>query len=222
MLGYDWPRIHAMLVALPIALLPISVIFDLIGLARKSDALRRTGLVLLLIGTLGAGAAVLAGLQVQGVIDHGNAIHHLMEEHEHLAFYTLGTFAVVLLWRLWRDRRMGGGERIATFVLSLVGLGFLANTGHHGGKLVFEHAAGVSNETLRHELQDRAEGHVHGAGEAHEHEEGEADDHHHDDGHDDADHSHLDPVAPDSASTHGDTPHAASHTHPPGTPPHRD
>jgi uncharacterized membrane protein len=219
MLGYDWPRIHAMLVALPVALLPIAVMFDFIGLVRKNEALRRTGLVLLLIGSLGAGAAVLAGLKTKGVIDHGNAIHHLMEEHEHLALYTLGTFAVVLLWRLWRERRMGQGERIATFALSLIGLGFLADTGHHGGKLVFEHAAGVSNETLRDELHDRAEGHVHSPGEADHHDEEDADHHHHDD----ADHSHYDSAVPDSAATHSDeAPHTAPHSHPPGTPPHRD
>jgi uncharacterized membrane protein len=220
MLGYDWPRIHAMLVALPVAILPIAVIFDLIGVARNNDGLRRTSLVLLLIGTLGAGAAVLAGLQVEGVIDHGNAIHELMEEHEHLALYTLGIFAVVVLWRLWRDRKMEHGERIATLLLSFAGLGFLANTGHHGGKLVFEHAAGVSNATMRQELENRSEGHVHGAGEAHHHEGDEAADHHHDD---DADHSHGDPApAPDSTSTNTDSPRAAPHTHPPGTPPHRD
>jgi len=219
MLGYDWPRIHAMLVALPVALLPIAVMFDFIGLVRKNEALRRTGLVLLLIGSLGAGAAVLAGLKTKGVIDHGNAIHHLMEEHEHLALYTLGTFAVVLLWRLWRERRMGQGERIATFALSLIGLGFLADTGHHGGKLVFEHAAGVSNETLRDELHDRAEGHVHSPGEA-DHLDVEGADHHH---HYDADHSHDDSAVPDSAPTQSDeAPHAAPHSHPPGTPPHRD
>ena len=207
MFGYDWPRVHAMLVALPVALLPIAIIFDLVGLTRKSDALRRTGLVLLLIGSVGAGAAVLAGLQVQDVIDHGNAIHHLMDEHKDLGLYTLAIFAVVVVWRLWRERRMGPRERIATFVLSLVGLGFLADTGHHGGKLVFEHAAGVSNATLRRELLDRSEGHVHGAG--------EADDHDHGDPH----HSHDDAAAPDSSSSQAD---AEPHSHPPGTPPHRD
>ena len=38
---------------------------------------------------------------------------------------------------------MATGERIAAFVLSLAGLGVLVDTGHHGGKMVFEHAAGV-------------------------------------------------------------------------------
>jgi uncharacterized membrane protein len=218
MFGYDWPRIHAMLVALPVALLPIAVLFELVGIARKNEALRRTSLVLLFIGSLGAGAAVLAGRQVEGVIDHGEAIHDLMKEHEQLAYYTLGIFTVILVWRLWRDRRMGRGEQIAALVSSLVGLGFLIDTGHHGGKLVFEHAAGVSNATLRRELENRAEGHVHGAGEAHHHEGDEADEHYHDED----DHSQGDPLAQDSISIRADSSHAAPHTHSPGTPPHRD
>lgn len=200
MFGYDWPRVHAMLVAFPIAVLTLAVLFDLAGLVRKSESARRTGFMLLLIGTLAAGCAVLAGLQAEDRIDHGNAIHHLMEEHQTLAYFTLGTFAIVALWRLLRERKMGGKERIAAFVLSLVGLGFLADTGHHGGKLVFEHAAGVPNATLRTELIDRSEGHVHSPGEAH--------------------HEHDDAAGADS---HDDPSAAGSpHTHPPGTPPHQD
>jgi uncharacterized membrane protein len=212
MFGYDWPRIHALFVAFPVALLPIAVMFDLVGLARKREALRRTGLVLLLIGTIAAGGAVLAGLQAEDAIDHGNAIHHLMEEHQTLAYFTLGIFGVVGLWRLWRERKMGSKERAATVVLSLVGLGFLIDTGHHGGKLVFEHAAGVSNATLKLELQDRGEGHVHGPGEAHD------DDH----AHEEEVHSHSAPAAADSTASHPESTKAAPHSHPPGTPPHRD
>ena len=215
MFGYDWPRVHAMFVAFPIALLPIAVLFDLAGLTRKSEVLRRTGLILLLIGTIAAGGAVLAGLQAEDAIDHGNAIHHLMDEHQELAYFTLGTFAIVAIWRLFRERKMGGKERIATFVLSLVGLGFLIDTGHHGGKLVFEHAAGVSNATLKAEMIDRAEGHVHGPGEAHRHDDADED-------HDHAGDPHGEAAPADSHSHSDSATQRAPHTHPPGTPAHQD
>jgi hypothetical protein len=78
---------------------------------------------------------------------------------------------------------MGSAERAAAFVLSLAGLGFLVDTGHHGGKMVFEHAAGVPDSMLRAELKDRSEGHVHGAGEPADH-HGDADHHDHADDHD--------------------------------------
>jgi uncharacterized membrane protein len=183
MLGYDWPRVHALIVSFPVALLTTAVLFELASLVLKKAALRTIGFALLLIGTLAAGAAVLIGLQAEDAIQHGNAIHHLLDEHETLAYFTLGTFAVVALWRLVRERRMGSAERAAAFVLSLAGLGFLVDTGHHGGKMVFEHAAGVPDSMLRAELKDRSEGHVHGAGEPADH-HGDADHHDHADDHD--------------------------------------
>jgi uncharacterized membrane protein len=217
MLGYDWPRVHALIVSFPVALLTTAVLFELASLVLKKDGLRRTGFALLLAGVLTAGAAVLIGLQAEDAIDHGNAIHRLMKEHQTLAFYTLGIFAAVGLWRLVRERKMGTGERVAAFALSLVGLGFLVNTGHHGGKMVFEHAAGVPNATLRTELQDRAEGHEHGAGEHGDHHD-DADDHAAD-GHD---HDTAAPAESTGATTPAADPPGHSHTHPPGTPPHED
>ena len=211
MFGYDWPRVHALVVSFPVALLTTAVFFELAALVLKKDGLRRTGFALLLVGTVSAGVAVLIGLQAEDAIQHGPAIHRLMEEHEELAYFTLGIFGVVALWRLVREGKMGGGERIAAFVLSLAGLGFLADTGHHGGKMVFEHAAGVPDSTLQAELQNRKEGHDHAAGAAADH---HADDH---------DHGAAAPAdssgasAAPAASTSGD-----GHAHAPGTPPHQD
>jgi uncharacterized membrane protein len=213
MFGYDWPRVHALVVSFPVALLTTAVFFELAALVLKKDGLRRTGFALLLVGAVSAGVAVLIGLQAEDAIQHGPAIHGLMEEHEELAYFTLGIFGVVALWRLVRERKMGGGERIAAFVLSLVGLGFLADTGHHGGKMVFEHAAGVPDSTLRAELQNRQEGHNHAGGETADH---------HDDA-DDHDHGTAGPAdssgasAARAAGTSGE-----GHTHAPGTPPHQD
>lgn len=208
MLGYDWPRVHALIVSFPVALLTTAVLFELASLVLKKDGLRRTGFALLLVGVLAAGAAVLIGLQAEDAIGHGNAIHHLLEEHETLAFWTLGIFAVVGLWRLVRERKMATGERVAAFLLSLAGLGLLVDTGHHGGKMVFEHAAGVPTATMRTELQDRSEGHEHGAG-AH------GDDHHDADDHDAA-------APTDSTGATAPAADPPGHTHPPGTPPHKD
>jgi uncharacterized membrane protein len=169
MFGYDWARTHALLTAFPIALLSVAVLFEILAVVLKKDGLRRTGFALLLVGTLGAGAAVLAGLQAEEGVAHGGPAHELMEHHERLALITLGTFAVVALWRLLRERRMGGGERFAALLLSLGGLGSLAYTGHHGGQLVFEHAAGIPDSTLTTILQSRATTHEHAPGQEHDH-----------------------------------------------------
>ena len=112
MFGYDWTRTHALLTAFPVALLSMAVFFEVLAMVLKKDGLRRTGFALLLVGTLGAGAAVLAGRQAEESVAHGGPAHELMEHHEKLAYITLGTFAAVALWRLLRRQKMGGGRAL--------------------------------------------------------------------------------------------------------------
>jgi hypothetical protein len=55
-------------------------------------------------------------------------------------------------------------ELALTRALSVVGIAGLVWTGVLGGKLVFEHAAGIPTPILQAEIQDRAAGHDHGGG----------------------------------------------------------
>ncbi len=208
MLGYDWPRLHAALNDLPAALLVTAVFFDLLAALTRRAPLRQAGFATMIAGTIGAGMAVLSGLQAEDDIAHGEAVHSIMETHETLALTTLGIFAVLVLWRILRERRMSAGERTLSLLVSLAGAGVLVATGVYGGKMVFEHAAGIPSEALEQELHERAEGHHHHGGEAEEHEPtGEE--------HESTGEEHEHSVAADSAAP-------AGHTHPPGTPPHKD
>ncbi|HSE67773.1 MAG TPA: DUF2231 domain-containing protein [Gemmatimonadales bacterium] len=168
-LGYDIPRLHAVLNDFPVGLLIAAVIFEILFLFTKRDSFRIVAYWTLIAGVIGAGLAVLSGLGAEDRIAHGEAVHEIMEEHEELAFITTGIFAVVALWRLWRERVMSRGERMAALCLALVGSGFLVSTGQHGGELVFDHAAGIKTPALEEEIKSRAMGH--------QHEEGEEDDH---------------------------------------------
>jgi uncharacterized membrane protein len=209
MFGYDWPRLHAALNDLPAALLLLAVLFELAGVILRRPTLRVASYWTMVTGAVGGVLAVVSGLQAEEHIAHGEAVHELMETHEKLALITLGIFAVVALWRIVRESRMGGTERGVVLALSLAGLGVLLTTAAYGGKLVFDHAAGIPTPVLEEEMHERAEGHHHGAGE-------EADEH--------DEHEHDGAAASDSA--HGTAPAdstaPAGHTHPPGTPPHKD
>src|SRR6185312_7219938 len=125
MFGYDWPRLHAALNDLPAALLVTAVLFDLIAAATRRPAFRQAGLYVLVFGALGGIAAVLSGLQAEEHIEHGDAVHRVMETHELLAFVTLGIFGVLALWRLLRENRMAAAERAITLALALGGAGVL-------------------------------------------------------------------------------------------------
>lgn len=203
MFGYDWPRLHAALNDLPVALLLAAVLFDLLAFVTRRQSFRQVGFWTMLVGAIGGVVAVVSGLQAEEHIAHGEAVHRVMGTHEQLALISLGVFAVLTLWRIVRERRMGAGERALSLVLSVLGVGVLIATGVYGGKLVFEHAAGIPSEVLQGELQERAENHHHGAGEE-------------------------PAAAPDSspatagAQDHVDPPGTPPHSHAPGTPPHKD
>lgn len=215
MFGYDWPHLHAALNDLPAALLVGAVLFDLLAAATHREGFRITSFWTLLLGTLGAGAAVVSGLEAEDHIAHGDAVHRLMETHEELALITAGIFAVLALWRIVRERRMGGMERALAVVLGVAGAGMVTATGVYGGKLIFEHAAGIATDVLQDEIGQRAAGHHHGAGEEH----GDADHEHADEPHEhDASTSTPDSAAAPAGQV--DPPATAPHTHAPDTPPH--
>jgi uncharacterized membrane protein len=165
MFGYDWPRFHAAVNDLPAALLFVTVLFDLGAWLTKRESLKAAALWTLWAGVIGGWIAVVAGLKAEDVIEHGEAIHELMETHETLALTTMGLFTVVLAWTLYRRARLTPVEAISLRVLSIAGLVTVIWTGVIGGRLVFEHAAGVPAATMQAEMENRKAGHTH-AGDA--------------------------------------------------------
>jgi len=213
MLGYDWPRLHAALNDLPAALLLVAVLFDLAAVVTRRPSLRTAGFWTLVAGAAGAVLAVVSGLQAEEHIDHGEAVHRLMGTHEKLGLITLGVFVVLALWRIVRERRMGGTERAVVLAASLGGVGALVATAVYGGKLVFEHAAGIPTAVLQAEMHERAEGHHHHGA------EGEAE---HGTDEDAAPAMGADSTAVGPGAMAIDSAQPAGHTHAPGTPPHKD
>ena len=196
MFGYDIPRLHAAVNDLPAALLLAAVCFELAGWVLKRQSLVWAGIWTLWAGVLGGWAAVILGELASDRIQHGEAIHELMETHEKLALATMILFTAVLAWKLWRRFQLRGGEDKVLKLISIVGVVLLIRTGMEGGALMFDHAAGIPTAELRAEIANRAEGHEHQPGEA---------DHDHDEA---ADSTTVDSTAP-------------THIDPPGTPPHR-
>jgi uncharacterized membrane protein len=212
MFGYDWTRLHALLNDLPAALLVSAVLFDVVAFVARRETFRQVGFWTMLVGAVGGALAVISGLQAEERIAHGEAVHRVMETHEQLGLVTLGVFGVLILWRLVREKRMGMAERALSVTLSVGGVGVLVATGLYGGKLVFDHAAGIPSEVLQAELRERTQEHQHSGG-----------------GHaSTASETEGPGVGLDSASDgrqssdHVDPPGTPPHTHadPPGTPPH--
>ena len=168
--GYDWPKAHAALNDLPAALLLMTVLFQWGFVFTRRESLRAAAIWTLWAGVIGGWAAVISGLQAEDAIDHGPAIHDLMEDHQTLALWTMGLFTVVLLYTLFRRGVFSRIEEIVMRVISLAGLVTLIWAARIGGRMFFEHAAGVPTAVFAPEAQNRAL-HVHHGGAEGEHEE---------------------------------------------------
>jgi len=190
---------HAALNDLPAALLVLSVTFDLAGMLTKRESLRAAGFWTLVAGAVGGGLAVLTGLKAEATIEHGGAVHTIMERHESLAIAVTVLFGLLAAWRLWRRDRLGPAEQPVYLTVAVLGAGLLFYVGSLGGQIVFRHAGGIPTPVLESAIVERAAGHEHGPGEEH-------------------DHGAATPV--DSAGAAGQASGAGDHDHPAGTPPH--
>src|SRR2546422_1111101 len=129
MFGYDAARWHAVLNDLPAALLFVAVMFDIAAAVTKRESLMWASIWTLWAGVIGGWAAVVAGKVASNTIEHGEAIHEIMEKHENMALLTMALFTVVLAWRLFRRFQMPAQELAFTRMLSIVGLLGLVWTG---------------------------------------------------------------------------------------------
>ncbi len=130
----------------------LAPLFDLGCLILRGQVwLDRTATLLYVLGTLGAGAAYLAGERAaKALSDLSPAAESALANHESSAMITLIALAIVSLFRLWvswlsrDDSRISIGVfRLAAIPLALAGLALLAVTADRGGSLVYGHGLGV-------------------------------------------------------------------------------
>jgi len=141
----DLTHLHPMLVHFPIALLIIGFLTDLAGLIIKRELLSQTGFYLLILGALGTVAAFMSGEQAGDGIAEQGLLKQAIEQHEEAADLTVWLVTVTAGIRiiLVLMKRYTGILKALALVLFFACVLSVARTGYYGGKLVYEHAAGV-------------------------------------------------------------------------------
>jgi uncharacterized membrane protein len=135
-------HLHGMVVHFPIALLLTALVLEAAALYKPwREKLHSVNLVLLLLGTLGAAAAVITGPD-----ENFRGISQVGRVHENLAQLTLAFFAVVTALRLfvvWKKQAISPRLQAAFLAMLVIGAGLISYTGYLGGEMVYAQGIGV-------------------------------------------------------------------------------
>lgn len=132
--------IHPILVHFPIAAWFFATIGDVASLFFGPQVGWVAG-VFLVIGTVTAIFAMVAGLVELTKIDQHSAAMRMANQHMILAMMSLSFYILSLFWRL-EGSTLTQPDSFA-IILSIAGLIFLCAAGWQGGRLVYEHGIGV-------------------------------------------------------------------------------
>ena len=138
--------LHPAIVHAPVALLILSLMFELAGRALDADWCRRAALALLVMGALGAAAAVVTGTAAGAAAEKQGVAEQPIDSHEDAGKLTLALAAAAVVVRALAGRAgsMRGQVSTLALALQLAAAIMVGVTGYRGGRLVYEHGAGVS------------------------------------------------------------------------------
>ena len=135
-------NIHPLVVHFPIAFLVGAALFYFLSWIFRNQNFATTAFLLLILGTLAAGAAVGTGLYAEeGVMVSRSVREHLLEPHETVMLVTLGLSIVLSVWALIARPFPKKGKWIF-LLLFLVLLGIMAVGADYGARMVYDYNAG--------------------------------------------------------------------------------
>jgi uncharacterized membrane protein len=135
-------NIHPLVVHFPIAFLTGAAFFYFLSWIFRTRTFETTAFLVLIIGTLAAGAGVGTGLYgEEGVMVSHSVRENLLESHETLMLVTLGLSIVLTIWALVA-RPFPKKRRWIFLVLFLVLLGIMTVGADYGARMVYDYNAG--------------------------------------------------------------------------------
>jgi len=137
--------LHPLIVHTPVAMLIVSALFELVGRATDVAWWRKAAFAMLIVGVLGAAAAVRTGEEAGEAAEKHGVPEQAVDAHEEMAVVTLWVGVAAVLARAVAGRMgpLRGGVAGLALVLHLAAAVTVGITGYRGGKLVFEHGASV-------------------------------------------------------------------------------
>jgi uncharacterized membrane protein len=135
-------NIHPLVVHFPIAFLAGAALFYFLSWIFRNQTFATTALLLLILGTLAAGAAVGTGLYgEEGVMVSRSVRANLLELHEKLMLTTLGVSIGLAIWAVIA-RPFPKKKRLLFLFMLLVLLGIMTVGADYGARMVYDYNAG--------------------------------------------------------------------------------
>ena len=132
-----------MIVHFPIALLSVSFVLDLVGIALRKEDLGKAAWWMFLCGAIGLAGAITSGLLAEQTVAIPPSVASRFETHEEMAFLAASLYAILLFWRISNKTGLPKRGRLLYFLLTLVALSTVWIGAWHGGELVYSAGVGV-------------------------------------------------------------------------------
>jgi uncharacterized membrane protein len=134
--------LHPKLVQFPLVLLLVGLIFDAVGLFRRSERFHWAAKILSATGTVFLLFAFICGIYAEIWAARAGVPQDAIEWHEFLANVASWGFVILTAWRLFLE----ADRRKSIAIYTVIGLGYytlLGFTAYLGGSLVFNYGAAV-------------------------------------------------------------------------------
>ncbi len=141
--------LHPALVHFPIVLILLGTGASILAVFWRKSYVPAFAAALLVMGALGAWAAVATGKAYGGLVENTSAgVGALLDAHEMWAERTLTAAAIAAVIgvgsvALFRFPRAARGVAVAAALAAMVAAWMVYETGHRGGALVYQHGTGV-------------------------------------------------------------------------------
>lgn len=132
---FSWEHTHPILVNFTAALIPVSVLSDLLGRLLHREPLKQTAWWTLLCAALVTPFTALSGWFWKRSIEAALSAD-LIAVHQWLGIWLACAFPILLLWR-WRFHSGGESPTLAYLVTAALTLLALMYQGHVGGSMAF-------------------------------------------------------------------------------------
>lgn len=166
------PNIHPLIVHFPIALLSSFLLMEFLGLVAGKESFRTAATWMLYLGTIGALAAVLAGLWAAATVEHSEEAHKVLLTHRNFGITVLALSILLSIWRIYSRESFSRKGQVIHLAIAIIMVTIMALGADKGGLMVYKYGVGVKAARTA-----ETEVHIHAGEEGMAGEVGEEDEH---------------------------------------------